>query len=206
MEEQTIPWGNYVIKTRVVLIVLFLISNFGLSQEEPKEAFGIIALVISQDTIVPDYVKKSIAYRVSIGKMTAQDSISYMEQIRNRKLELREVTSNELAKEILTSMDLVKTGVSKYLTADETLALREKIQPNSVFDKSKINANIDLINGPCEDRCHSFSLPFLVKDNRYLIFHKGYNGLSTKTIEFILYDIDKTGECVLIDKFTILEH
>lgn len=161
---------------------------------------------MSQDTIVPDYVKKSIGYRVSIGKMTAQDSVSYIEQIKNRKLELKEVTNNELAKEILTSLDLVKTGVSKYLTADETLALRKKIQPNSVFDKSKINANIDLINGPCEDSCHSFSLPLQVKENRYLIFHTRYIGMSTKRAEFILYDINIKGECVIIDDFKIWEH
>lgn len=191
---------------KYLIISVCFILNYTYSQDIPNDAYGIIPLVMSQDTIVPDYVKRSVKYRVINGKMTEKEGVSYIEHIKSRKLTLKEVTSNEVAKKTLTTKYLDKTGINKYITDNQIFKIRENIPVNSVFDKTKIEPKIKFINDTIAERCHSFSLPLLVKENQYLIYHTVIYGTSIKTIEFILYDINIKGECELIDDFKIWQH
>lgn len=156
---------------------------------------------------------KFISQDISDGKKTKTDSLTYVNLIHSRKLRLVIRAKNKLAGEILGKDFLNKGKISKYLTPDVLLPIIEKIPPDKIRDTTLFDHRIALIKTyddcPTFEKCHSFSNPFHIEGNKYLIYHTAFLYPKQGTSEFVVYRVEnhENGYQYIIEKKLVLrEH
>lgn len=200
--------GWLVTNTRVILLITLLFgvySCFGQNQQEVS--IQLISDIISQDNIIPEWRFKSLAYKVSSGQLTKEDSLKYVNIIQNRELKLYRYQSNKKAKELLLQDKNEKKKVYNYLSEKNIQTILDSIPEMDLkFDEESFDS-IKLINiTDSWDLYHKFSSPVRFDDNKYFIYHYRNVGPANSKLEFIVFCINEENSYEIINSIVLYEH
>lgn len=200
--------GWLVTNTRVILLITLLFgvySCFGQNQQEAS--IQLISDIISQDNIIPEWRFKSLAYKVSSGQLTKEDSLKYVNIIQNRELKLYRYQSNKKAKELLLQDKNEKKKVYNYLSEKNIQTILDSIPEMDLkFDEESFDS-IKLINiTDSWDLYHKFSSPVRFDDNKYFIYHYRNVGPANSKLEFIVFCINEENSYEIINSIVLYEH
>ena len=194
--------------TSVILLITLLFGSYScFGQNQQEVSIQLISDIISEDNIIPEWRFKSLAYRVSSGKLTKEDSLKYVNIIRNRELKLYRYQSNKKAKELLLQDRKERGKVNYYLSDKEIQTIIDSMpEVDLKFDEKSFDS-IQLINiTDTWDLYHKFSSPIQFDDNKYIIFHYRNVGPANYKIEFIIFCINEKGNYEIINDIILYEH
>jgi len=198
MKAQDLKYWHLVslVKIRLVLFVFTIVINFGNAQEFPKQSsyYKIINDIMFEDREVKSYHKKSLQYKMRSGKITTQDSIKYVNSIRNKKLNLVESQNNSGMKGILKKHFHEKNGLYIYLGSDKLADLiKETPKENKIHSKKYLlNTDINLVeknSRTSRNGKHTFSAPIKIKRKTYMVYHTKRVGILAGYNEIIIYRV-----------------
>jgi len=197
-----------VTNTHVILLLTLLFSSYSsLGQNQQEVSVQLISDIISEDNIIPEWRFKSLAYKVSSGKLTKEDSLKYVNIIRNRKLKLYRYQSNKKAKELLLQDKNEKKKVYHYLSEKDIQTIIDSIPETDIkFDEESFDS-IQLIDiTDTWDLYHKFSSPIQFDDNKYIIYHYRNVSPANSKLEFIIFCINEENSYEIIKSIILYEH
>ena len=191
---------NVIKKKCLFAAILFLVSVVFLSAQSTinKATYKLIQnVIISQDSIVSEYNRKLILEKFLRNEISAIDTTRYFSFIKEQKLYLNRNYDNVEIKYYLekefkkNKEDVTLIGINKKELTKIIAQIKKtkKTTIPEIFDKIKI---ID--SGYQNKPIHSFSSPFRIKENKYLIFHGKYSSPLNSFGELFIFKILKNGE------------
>ena len=200
--------GWLVTNTRVILLITLLFGSYScFGQNQQEVSIQLISDIISEDNIIPEWRFKSLAYKVSSGQLTKEDSLKYVNIIQNRELKLYRYQSNKKAKELLLQDKNERKKVYNYLSEKDIQTILDSIPEMDLkFDEESFNS-IKLIDiTDTWDLYHKFSSPVRFDDNKYIICHYRNVGPANYKIEFIIFCINEENSYEIIKSIILYEH
>src|SRR5690606_38943072 len=126
---------------RVILLITLLFNSYSCSGQDQQVSIRLISDIISEDNIIPEWRFKSLAYKVSSGQLTKEDSLKYVNIIRNRKLKLYRYQSNKKAEELLLQDKNEKKKVYHYLSDKDIQTILDSIpEVDLKFDEESFDS------------------------------------------------------------------
>ena len=196
----------HVINIGVAILITFLLSlSTVFSQDIDRSTYRLIKDIISADTIIDEYRLKSLKDKVLKGRFTKEDSIKYVESVKNRELLLYKFKCNIEAAEVLVN-DLNANGaITKTLSEEVVRKVISEIPSNREHDSSMLDYGIKLINTLDKwSMYHKFSSTIKIGANRFMIYHCHHTSLRNICIEFLIYNVEKNGAYHIEDKIGII--
>ncbi len=166
---------------------------------------------MGRDTIPDEFRREFIGNRVKAGKMTKQDSVDYFTKITAAPLVLMRDQIDGHAKKILKTQLERGDKMVSYLGKDTVLKIINSPTEQKGHPSRLLNAGILLVTKfPEKQTFHSFSRPFLIDENKYLIYHERLKGKAkirdSGLSEFILYNLTDKNKIVIEKHFVLWEH
>ncbi len=177
------------------------------AQERLVDGYDIITKTIRHDTVLDQVVGYVFHKEILKGNQTKQDSIDYIAKIKKKHLILVNRQRNIEAREILAKAYLDSSSIAQVLGKECLLNIVNRIGKDTSHPDFLQGLGIEIIENNDKVRPnHTFSKPFLVEDNRYLIYHHKYIGRGSGLIEFILYTVSPGFEIEIERNFELWNH